>query len=182
MENIPEKIVKTRMTEPLEMELRKRGVIQNQQVKMKEAMDRWNKGLEITEERLEAYIRVEDAVNRYCYIYGETAYRLGYSDGTLAGMEKSTDGKKSVLSLGDMTSLIYMYDAIKQLNITMLGNVEVHQRENGVFGALDRIYEIILNGVCAEIALSDENEQYVFSVLDKDTGEPEKRARELLGK
>jgi hypothetical protein len=184
MENVPEKLVKNRMAEPLETELQKRGIIQNQQADMKRALDKWNDGLEMTEEIMEAYTGVEDAIARYCYVYGETAYCLGYSDGRLTGMEQGADGKKSVLSLEDMTSLVYMYDAIKKLNITMLGDIITHQKENGVFGALDRIYNVIFNCVCAEITLADEDKQerHVFSILDEDTSLPEKRARKLLGK
>lgn len=100
---------------------------------MKKALDRWNKGLGMTKEMLESYTSVEDAITRYCYAYGETAYCLGHSDGRLIGMEQGPDGKKSILSLEDMTSLVYMYDAIRQMNITMLGDIKIHQKENGVF-------------------------------------------------
>lgn len=76
------------------------------------------------------YSNVEEAIADYCYAYGDAAYRLGYSDGVLAGMENGADGQKSVPSLKDMASLVCIYDAVRILNIIMLGGAELHLESN----------------------------------------------------
>lgn len=183
MENLTEEIVKSRMAEPLERELKKEGVFQNQLMKMREALHKWNGEVEMTQERVEAFSCVEEAMAEYTYIYGETAYRLGYSDGMLAGMEQGSDRSKTIFSLEDMSSLISIYDAIKKLNIIMLGRLEVHQKEEGVLGTLNCIFDVIDNGKCAEIELLGEEESFerVMRILDKEMSTPDERARQLLG-
>lgn len=183
MKNLTEDTVNTRMAEPLEKELKRRGVFQNQQMKMRDAMDEWNRGLEMTKERWKAFSHVEDAISEYSYVYGKTAYRLGYSDGMLVGIEQGADREKTIFSLEDMTSLVSIYDAIKKLNIIMLGELEVHRKGEGVLGELDYVFDVIDNGICAEIELLGEEKSFekVTYILDNNMVTPRERARKLLG-
>lgn len=81
-----------------------------------------------------------------------------------------------------MTYLIYVYDAIKQLNKAMLGTYELHDKKGGVLGALDRVFDVIENGVSSKIRLRGEDEvlEYVFKILDNPNLPPEERAKMMV--
>ncbi|RKI41920.1 hypothetical protein D7V86_08170 [bacterium D16-51] len=102
-------------------------------------------------------------------------------DGKLNILE--TEGSKTILSLEDMAALVAMYDAIKRLNITLTGGIEIHAKKNGVLGVLESIYGIIDNGVCQEIRSLEEEEfsNTVNYILDNDDETPINRAKQLLG-
>ncbi|MDE6852782.1 MAG: hypothetical protein K2J67_09925 [Lachnospiraceae bacterium] len=127
--------------------------------------------------------KIWDNIGRYNYSYGVVAYRLGYGDGVRVGMEKKAAGKRSIFSLGDMTDLVRMYDAVKQLNITLYGHDEYHEGEDGVLGALDRVYYIIHNGIgcMLEFLGEDESDESITYILDEVDGSPQRRAAMLLG-
>lgn len=46
-----------------------------------------------------AYCQYEEELSKTNCIYSEEAYKLGFEDGVLIGLEKEPDGRKSVLSL-----------------------------------------------------------------------------------
>lgn len=48
----------------------------------------------------------------------------------LETMLQKAAGKRSMFSLDDMTDIVRMYDAVKQLNITLFGHNEYHGGEN----------------------------------------------------
>ena len=98
-------------------------------------------------------------------------------------MEQKAAGKRSMLSLEDMTDMVRMYDAVKQLNITLFGHDEYHEGEDGVLGALDRVYYIIHNGIgcMLEFLGEDESDESITYILDEVDDTPERRARMLLG-
>ncbi len=127
--------------------------------------------------------KIWDSIGRYNYSYGEAAYRLGYEDGVRVGMEQKAAGKRSMFSLEDMADMVRMYDAVKQLNITLFGHNEYHKKEEGVLGALDRVYYIIHNGIGCMLEFLGENEsdESITFILDEVEDTPERRARMLLG-
>lgn len=98
-------------------------------------------------------------------------------------METKAAGKRSMFSLEDMTDMVRMYDAVKQLNITLFGHNEYHEKEDGVLGALDRIYFIIHNGIgcMLEFLGDDESDESITYILDEVDDTPERRAKMLLG-
>lgn len=93
------------------------------------------------------------------------------------------EGSETILSLKDMTTLITIYDAIKRLNITLTGDIEVHIRNKGVLGTLESIFDIIDSGICQEIKSMEEEKssEKVNYILDNINETPENRARQLLG-
>jgi hypothetical protein len=98
-------------------------------------------------------------------------------------MEKKAAGKRSMFSLEDMTDMVRMYDAVKQLNITLFGHSEYHEKEEGVLGTLDRVYYIIHNGIgcMLEFLGEDESDESITYILDKMDASAEKKAKMLLG-
>lgn len=89
-------IVNARTGEPLEEELRNRGI---NQVKVRKAVKEFTDSVEMTPESKDKFEHFREIQTLYDIVYGETAYCLGYSDGIEAGMEKGADGKHTILSV-----------------------------------------------------------------------------------
>ena len=178
MDELSDAMVINRVGEALEEELEKAG----QYKKLKEIADItkvWRKGM--AGETLELYDKVADKVMQYISFYAETAYRLGVKDGTKLGMEQEADGKKTILSLKDMIHIIYIYDAVKKLNLIMLGEDGVYNKEEGVLGTLGRIYDLAYNGASCKLWLIGEDDRISY-IIDKPGCTPEERAAMLLCK
>lgn len=185
MENLSDEMVEIRMGEPLEKRLQKDDVYMQRQKELVGVLrECWEIRPRTKKQRVRKSDIIWDSIGRYNYSYGETAYRLGYEDGVRAGMEQKAAGKRSMFSLEDMTDMVRMYDAVKQLNITLFGQNEYHEKEEGVLGALDRVYYIIHNGIgcMLEFQGDDEFDQSITYILDRIDEAPEKRAEMLLGK
>lgn len=135
---------------------------------------------ETSQEQPEAVSMAYDAIPELMYTYGMTAYHLGYSDGILTGTEDGKTGGRTVFTLGDMCNLVIIYDAVKQLNITVLGNMEARSKNEGILGALDRVYDIITSGAGTGLP-GDEEARFIGQVLDDRTKTAEERAKLLLG-
>ncbi len=133
---------------------------------------------EISQEQPEAVKMAYDAIPELMYTYGRTAYHLGYSDGILTGNVKT--GGRTVFTLGDMCNLVIIYDAVKQLNITVLGSMEARSKNEGILGALDRVYDVIASGAGTGLP-GDEETSFIGQVLDDRTKTAEERAKLLLG-
>lgn len=82
-----------------------------------------------------------------------------------------------------MCNLVIIYDAVKQLNITVLGSMEARSKNEGILGALDRVYDVIASGTGMEIKLpgGEEEAGFIGHVLDDRTKTAEERAKLLLG-
>lgn len=185
MGNLSDEIVEIRMGEPLEKRLQKDDVYMQRQKELAGVLrECWEIRPRTKKQRVRKSDIIWDSIGRYNYSYGEAAYRLGYEDGVRAGMEQKAAGKRSMFSLEDMTDMVRMYDAVKQLNITLFGHNEYHEKEEGVLGALDRVYYIIHNGIgcMLEFQGDDESDQSITYILDRIDAAPEKRAEMLLGK
>lgn len=183
MMNITDEIVRERTGEPLDVELQKNGVLQGPQERLQEAIDVLISSIGTLQNGKEAYEQVEEAWMKYDVVYGETAYRLGLSDGMKIGKEKGVGENETVFSLEDMATLIRIYDAVRELNGVLYGDAETRREEDGVMCTLGSIYDLIANGVCAELKLlgDDEVAERLTSILDGDMS-PCERAKRLLGK
>jgi len=183
MNKLSDKLVEIRMGDPLEKRLKENRRFMQRQ---KELADILRENWEIPQtkkQRVKKSDKIWDSIGRYNYSYGETAYRLGYEDGVWVGMEQKVSGKRSLLSLEDMTDLVRMYDAVKQLNTTLYGSNEYHEKDEGVLGALERVYYVIHNGIGYKLEFlgEDESDESITYILDGVDGSPEKRAKMLLG-
>lgn len=183
MKNPTEEFVMLRMAEPLEDELRKRKVFKKQQAKLKDALLNWNGKSEMTNKQLAAFNHIEDILSEYVYMYGEAAYRLGYSDGMGIGIDKNSSSKKTMLSLEDMSNLISIYDAVKKLKIILFGSLDISPEKDSIIGLLDYTFDIINHGVCSEIKLlgKDTSVELITNILDSSSNSLEEKAKKLLG-
>ena len=110
----------------------------------------------MTPEQSELYRQVEKAVTDYNIMYGQAAYRQGFEDGVNVGKEQSLDGQKTIFSLQDMIHMVAIYDAVKQLNVTLLGD-NLHDRNGGVLKDFDRVYDVIYGGLGYSLVMSGED-------------------------
>lgn len=178
-----QEIVNARTGEPLEDELRNRGIHKREQGEVGKAVMEFTDSVEMTPEGNDKFEHLRDVQTLYDIAYGQTAYSLGYSDGVEAGMEKGADGKHTILTVEDMAYMVTAYDAIKEINETLLGTFELHDKPKGALGALECILHVIGHGITAQYRLlSEEDMPKVENILNNDILTPEQRAKILLGK
>ena len=164
-------LVYIRNGEPLEEELRTRGFNQNEQAQLNDAIEKFIRTIKMSPEQKQAYEYMEEAYLKYICAYGEIAFSLGYSDGVEAGMEKTADGKSTILSVKDMAYLVAAYDAIKEL----------HYKDKGILGALQCILDVIDNGMSTRRKLLEEEKtEMTGRILNDDSRTPVERATTLL--
>lgn len=178
-----DELVKVRTGEALEEELKKKADFIQKQKEWRSAVNRFDDMVSMTHEQWLALQKVEDIFLEFNSSYGEVAYRKGLSDGILIGVEQKVDGRKSVLSLEDMTNLISVYDAVRQLKKVFLGRMDEHWEDAGVFSVFEYVFNIIDNATCSKIKFLGEDEaiEIVIGVLADETMKPEEKARKLLG-
>ena len=70
------------------------------------------------------------------------------------------------LSMEDMVHIIYIYDAVKKLNLIMLGEDGVYDKEEGILGTLGRICDLVYNGASCKLWLIGEDEAGEMVELD----------------
>lgn len=171
-----------RTGEPLEDRLRKSERFQQQMKFLHKESKAFVADSDLSEKDWKLYDKLEDEWTKYNSVYGEEAYRLGFEDGVQLAAEHKIRIKGSVLSVKDMTHLVYMYDGIKKLNKLLLGAWEIHDKECGILEELDRVCDVIEDGVCAEIRLQGEDEMYerLADILDNSEMSPEERAERLV--
>lgn len=181
MDQITQEFVLARM-EALESKLRSNEEYWKQVKISNEAGKKFEDAVKKGKNVWKAYYDYEDELSKTNCIYSEEAYKLGFEDGILIGVEKKPDGRKSVLSLDDMTALVSVYDAFQNLKATMLGSRKEYWEEgSGVLAVFEVVYDIIEHAACAEIRLmEDEAAERVTEILDREVS-AEERAKELLG-
>ena len=181
MNQVEQKFVLAKMEE-LEARLRKNEEYWQQVRVANEAGKRFETACNKDKGVLKAYGEYEERLSEANCTYSEEAYKLGFEDGILIGIEKELDGRKCVLSLGDMTAMVSVYDAIQNLKTTMLGSKKEYWEEGGVLATFETVYDIIKHATCAEIRLmgADEATDRVTGILDSKSM-PEERAKQLLG-
>lgn len=181
MDQITQEFVLSRMEE-LEIRLRNNEEYWQQVKISNQAGKKFEDACDRGEGALKAYYDYEDELSKTNCIYSEEAYKLGFEDGILIGMEKEPDGRKSVLSLDDMTAIVSVYAAVQELKKVMLGSEKEYWEEGGILAVFDdSVYDIIEHATCAEIRLmEDEAAERVTEILDREVS-AEDRAKELLG-
>lgn len=183
MDFISKEFLDARTGEALEARLRGSEKFQQQVKALHRASKAFSKDSSMSKRCWKLYDRLEDEWTKYNIMYGEESYRLGFEDGMQIASEKEIRAKGSVLSFQDMTHLIYLYDAIRELNKFLLGEWEIHGREGGIMGVLDRVCDVIEDGACAEVRMRGEDEMYecLTDILDNQGMTPEERAEKLAG-
>lgn len=171
-----------RTGEPLEERLRKSERFQQQMKSLHKESKAFAANSGLSKRDWKLYDKLEDEWTKYNSVYGEESYCLGFEDGVQLAAEHKVRVKGSVLSAQDMTHLVYMYDSIKKLNKILLGAWDIHDRECGILEELDRVYDVIEGGVCAEIRLQGEDEMHecLEDILDNPEMSPEERAERLV--
>ena len=171
MENLIKDIVANRIAGLLECQLQKDVEFQNYREKFSLMFGKLQKKLDGNKKESKLLDEMNKAMNDYICKYGEAAYCLGFHD----GMEELP-----CIGVEDMTHLIYIMDAYRELNIAFCGEEMMLGFDEGCIGALSRIYKVIAHNVCAEMRENDfakEDEVLLDASLT-----PEERAKKLLGK
>ncbi len=175
-------LVKARMGEALEEELREDANFQQRQKEWRNAAKEFDSMVSMTQEQWFAFERVEDVFLSYNSAYGEAAYKMGLSDGIQIRREQESNGRKSFLSYEDMTKLISVYDAVRKLKEVLLGSVDERWEETGAFSVFEQIFDVIDSATSAKIKfLGDEMTENIISILNDEKMRPEERAKQLLG-
>ena len=140
----------------------------------------FSKAAGLSKKTWKLYDALDDAWTEYNIMYGEESYRLGLEDGMQIASEREIRKKGSILSSKDMT---HLYDAVKKINMFLLGEWDNYDRKSGILKELDRVYKVIEDGVCAEIRLRGEDELFecLTDILDNWKAVPEERAKVLTG-
>lgn len=171
MENLMKDIVASRMSGQLECHLEKDEEFKKCKKSFLLLFDKLQKKLDGNKKENKLLDEMNKAMNDYICKYGEAAYCLGFHD----GMEELP-----CIGVEDMTHLIYIMDAYRELNIAFCGEEMMLGFDEGCIGALSRIYKVIAHNVCAEMRENDfakEDEVLLDASLT-----PEERAKKLLGK
>lgn len=181
MSIISEEFLAARIGEVLEARLRKSDKYQQKMEDLHKASGVFSKAAGLPQKSWKLYDALDNAWTEYNIMYGEESYRLGFEDGMQVASEKEIRENGSVLSFKDMTHLVYLYDAVKKLNMFLLGEWDNYDRDRGTLKELDRVCKVIENGTCAEIRLRGEDETYecLTDILDNSGIAPEERARML---
>lgn len=181
MDFLSDELIFARVGEPLEQRLRKSERFRQQTQSLSDISKEFAENFILSEKDRGLFDRMDDEWSQYSSVYGEESYRLGFEDGVRLASEHAIRGKGSVLSVKDMTHLVYMYDSVKKLNKLLLGTWDIHGRECGILEELDRVCDVIESGVCAEIRLQGEDEMHeqLEDILDNSEMSPEERAKRL---
>lgn len=96
--------------------------------------------------------------------------------------DQAREETRSIISVKDMTTLVMIYDAVKELNTVLYGGLEIHRKCDGIMGILESISDVIDSGLCEEIKLlgDEKSAEKMAYILDADTT-PEEKAKQLLG-
>lgn len=84
-----------------------------------------------------------------------------------------------MISIKDMTDLVYVYDAYITINKALFGETVFLGFNEGNFGAISRIFNVIERNVTEELKMDDY--KGTWEILDDFSLEPEERAAKLLG-
>lgn len=181
MDFISEEFLAARTGEALEARLRDSDTFRQQMKSLHEASKAFSKDSGMSKKCWKLYDRLEGEWTKYNIRYGEESYHLGFEDGMQLASERGIRAKGSVLDVKDMTHLVYLYDAVKKINVFLLGEWDNYGRDSGVLKEPDRVCRVIEDGACAEIRLRGEDENYecLTDILDNSEITPEERARLL---
>lgn len=181
MDFISEEFVFVHTGETLEARIRKSDSFQQQMKSLHEASKAFTRDSVKSDECWKAFDRLEGEWSKYNIQYGEESYRQGFEDGVQLASGREMRAKGSVLEVKDMTHLVYLYDAVKKLNMFLFGEWDNCDRDSGVLKELDRVCRVIEDGACVEIRQRGEDESYecLTDILDNSAIAPEERAKML---
>ena len=117
LDYISEEFVFARTGEPLEARIRNSDSFQQQSKSLHEASKAFTRDSVASDECWKAFDRLENEWSKYNIQYEEESYRLGFEDGVQLASEREIRAKGSVLDVKDMAHLVYLYDAVKKLNM-----------------------------------------------------------------
>ena len=81
----------------------------------------------------------------------------------------------------DMTHLIYLYDAVKKLNVFLLGEWDNYDRDRGTLKELDNVFEVIYrNSHTVYSGNPEEGKELFLKILMSRNLTPEQRADILM--
>lgn len=84
-----------------------------------------------------------------------------------------------MISIEDMTDLIYLQDAYDELSYALFGEKMALGLHDGNFGALSRIFQLIQRNAIEELKKDDC--ESVWRIASDTSMTPEERAKQLLG-
>lgn len=187
MENFMKDIVVDRMAGQWECQLEKNGEFKKCKKRFLLLFDKLQKKSDGNKKKSRLLDKLDKAMGNYTCRYGEAAYCLGFHDGMDIGLGHADtcvlkDGmeEQTCMSVEDMTHLVYIMDAYRELNIAFCGEEMMLGFDEGCIGALSRVYKVIAHNVCAGMKENDfagEDEVLLDTSLT-----PEQRAKKLLGK
>ena len=117
----------TAVLEELEARLRDSDTFRRQMKSLHEASKAFSKDSGMSKKCWKLYDTLENEWSKYNIMYGEESCRLGFEDSMQITSEKEIRAKGSVLSFMDMTHLVYLYDAVKKLNVFLLGEDDAYE-------------------------------------------------------
>ena len=130
-------------------------------------------------------LKLDEAVGEYSSSYGDTAYTLGFHDGMEVAQEHKEivsmgrqEETMSVFSLEDMTNLICVLDAYKELNAFLCGTEMALCFDEGILGRMGRIYKVINNHFALKFQKGETGEEE--KILSDTSLKPEERAKILM--
>jgi len=85
-----------------------------------------------------------------------------------------------MISIKDMADLVYVYDAYITINKVLFGETVFLGFNEGNFGAISRIFNVIERNV--DDGLKKDDYKRTWEILDDFSLEPEERAKKLLGR
>lgn len=184
MRHIVEEFAAQRLGEPLDKTLNQDEKYQKRKKQYHEALEEIKKYLNIDNPKdLSVLLRLDEAVGDYSASYGDVAYSLGFYDGMGVGMEYGNTGgeqreKTMEITMEDMEDLIQVHDACKALNIALHGAYVAYAFNEGIFGKMGKIYEVISRHISSRF---QENDVYEEERILADTSlDPKERARLLM--
>lgn len=127
MSIISEEFFAARTGEVLEARLRESDKYQKNMEDLHKALRVFSKAAGLSKKTWKLYDALDDAWTEYNIMYGEESYRLGLEDGMQIASEREIRKKGSILSFKDMTHLVYLYDAVKKLNVFLLGEDDAYE-------------------------------------------------------
>ncbi len=85
------------------------------------------------------------------------------------------------MSFMDMTHLIYLYGAVKKLNVFLLGEWDNYDRDRGTLKELDNVFEVIYrNSHTVYSGNPEEGKELFLKILMSRNLTPEQRADILM--
>lgn len=184
MRHIVEEFAVPRMGKPLDKILKQDDKYQKRKKQYHEVLEEIKKYFNVDNPKdIRLLLKLDETVGDYSASYGDAAYSLGFHDGMEVGLEHGNTGREQLektmkITIEDMANLIQILDAYKALNIAFHGEYVGYTFDEGIFGKMGMIYEVINRHISPKLR---ENNMYEKEKILADTSlEPKERARLLM--